>query len=47
MQKFYKKVVQNKGYDELDKIVIKGEKGKRRKKGRFAIKAKPNPYTTP
>lgn len=47
MQKFYKKVVQNKGYDGLDMVVIREKREEKRKgKGRFAINAKPNPYTT-
>ena len=48
MQKFYKKVVQYWGYDGLDMVVIREERGRRKgRKGRFAINAKPNPYTTP
>jgi hypothetical protein len=31
MQKFYKKVVQNRGKDGLDMVVIKGEKKKERR----------------
>lgn len=45
-------MVQNRGDIGLDKVVMKGEREEKEREekereGRFAINAKPNPYTTP